>query len=290
MRHVDNAHHAEGDGQPDGRQQKDGTEADTENQVFRQPEQRQPVVDVIDRLLDDGTNFRVGLAAVQQAALQQGLDIWIGAVGQLRHRRAAYRRVGGLKLHRGNRDIDPRADIVLGLAFARLLERRKRVLGRAGDDVLDGLQAQIGIAAGQRQLAERAADLTAQLVVGHDLLEVATRFLTEGLTGHRIRGGIDAALPLGDHNRVFALEGVQAAVTERFEHGNGARITQAGELFDGSALGGKTARIERGDGFGKRGVVALRLDGNLGKEKECGCQEDETKNRPAASCADLETI
>ena len=61
MGHVDHAHDAEGDRKTDRGEQQNRTEADPEDQVLGNPEQRQPVIDVVDGTLRNGTNFRVGL-------------------------------------------------------------------------------------------------------------------------------------------------------------------------------------------------------------------------------------
>ena len=84
MRHVDDAHLAEGDGKSDSGEQQHRAEADAEDQVLHGSPQRQTLLDPLDAGIRCGSHGRRGIGG--QRAQQRG-GIVVAAIAQGLHGR-----------------------------------------------------------------------------------------------------------------------------------------------------------------------------------------------------------
>ena len=228
VRHVDDAHHPEGDGQTNSREQQNRTERQPVPGVLHGRPQREVTLNGR-RRIGRGARDRRRLIAGQPGQQRQrfliaprldggdGLKLFgVGGVfleQQDRRARLGKRQLRGL----------------VGLLLEGAVDHRQHGLVMGLEHRLRGLDAPGGIGRQQRQTAERGLDGAAQTVVepySHGAV---------GDAGNRRAGrGVDAlAVGLGDIDFLGVGIGHQPAVLERTDDGVGERIAAGGEHADG---------------------------------------------------------
>ncbi len=190
MRHVDHAHHAEGDGEADRGQQKNRAQREPVPGVSQGVPNRKAVLDrrrgVDRRLLHRGSGARRQSSEQRERILVTALADHGNGVDLV-----LFRCIVAVEHDRGARVDQCPLDSRVGFLGDRLVERRQRVRILGLEHRLGRLQALARIGGHQRQAAERGFDDAAQAVVETHRREVRGRAAGHGFA----RCGIDQ--PIG---------------------------------------------------------------------------------------------
>ena len=228
VRHVDDAHHAEGDGKTDGGEEEHRAERNAVPGVLHRVPQHQAVLDRGDRArsrLGYGRRGTDGQAREQAervliAALADDVDggepvLFLGVVAEQLDR--------GAGLEHGA--LDAR---VLFLGEGGLERRQRGVVARL-ENGLRRLVAGLGIVRQQRERADRRVERAAQPVVDAHRFEIGRRG-----TGNRSAGGGIGQLAglVLDVNRLAFGREHQLAVLQGANDGFGTRTTARGHRTD----------------------------------------------------------
>ena len=224
MRHVDDAHHAEGDGKPGRGQQQHRPQAEA---VIHALQQTPELQGEIDRLHRRGRRVNHGRRLVGEGG-QQGARIDIAAVAQGGNGRQAvgFRGVAGGEQSGGARLLHGPFHAAVLLRGDRARQRRKAGRIARLEDRLrrGGTGGRIGVE--QAQCAQRRVDRAADRIVDADRAHGAG--IGGGLAGQR---GDIAAFRQFDEQLLVGIQH-QAAILQGTEDGVGARAAGNAKGFD----------------------------------------------------------
>ncbi len=262
--HVDDAHHAEGDGQADGDEDEHRADAQAEEEGLQARVERLLAVDALEGRrggLAHG-RIRLGEAAVV-VLLEQGRQ----AVVHLRPEPAGERgdRVEpGLAVaavERGQRqaDLDLLLHVRVGLDAVALFEQDDVPFVERPQDLVHRRQPRGRVGAVQPEPGDGDADRLAQGVVGPDAGEVVARRGPGVGERHRIdqrEHGQAVVVGLDDEDALVGVAVEEPVVEQRREHRLGAVMAARGELIDNLLLlgiGGVAQLSQRGEEAGVAG-------------------------------------
>ena len=280
MRHVDDAHHAEGDGEPDRGEQQHRAERDAVPDVLRRVPQFERRPDPADGPIRGALQCSLGTRLVAR---------------QQRHRRAVAarrhdvdrRELVGLQLvggkHRRRARFDHRPlDGRIGLLADRGVERPDRAGIGCRKHRPRRLQPHRRIRRAERERGERVADGPPQSVVDLDLGELAARRFAGRLARQRVEQARFARPLADDEHGLVGLAHTDIALRQRVEHprrGGVAGCRQRGHDLLGVL---EALRLrEAGDDPAQRGLVGPRRQGD---EQQ---QEHGKETRQHRSCRSL---
>ena len=264
MRHVDDAHDAEGDGKPDRGEQQYRAE-------------RNPVPDVLRRvpdrkaLLDGGDRFLRRLADGGRRIVGKRAQDTFGVVVAARGKRLDGRHPVGLRDlrigddDRGARRFENALDRGVGFLGERCIDRRERRGVARFEDRLGGGAPARRIGREQVQRSERRFDRAAHQIVDAHFLQAERRFAGDGLAGrrvdHRAGGVLDVDLAVG-------LGEIEPPVLERADDVGRALVAgrrDGAERRDGLRIAVLGEAAERA---GKIVGARRAVETYLGKEKQ----------------------
>ena len=229
VRHVDDAHHAEGYGEADRGKQQDRAERESVPGVLQRGPKRKAVLDRRDGvgrgLLDGGRGVRRQSAEERERVLipaladdGDGVDlVGIRCIVEIEHDRGA--RLGQRLLH-----------LRVALLGDGLLERRQRVRVLGFEHGLRCLEALSGVGRHQGQAAERRLDDPSQAVVEAHRRKVGGR-----AAGDRFAGcGVDQAVGgrLANENALAVGAEKQAPLLQGADDRCGERVAASGNRVD----------------------------------------------------------
>ena len=264
MRHVDDAHHAEGDGEPDRRQQQHRAEREPVPGVLHGAPDRQRALDLSARRQRGLVH---GVRLVGRQAVDQAERILVAAVADDRDGEDL---VGHAAVVGGEHDGGARLGHRLfhariGFRGERLVERRQNV-GRARlEHRLRGVVAPVGIGGHQRQSADRRVDHAAQPVIEADRIDIVGRRAFGRLAGRGVEQravfGLDVdLLVLGAERQPPLLQRLDQRPRQRAAAG-GDRVDRIGGVAE--IVGGEARqRVLVGAGIGKAGAGDEQAEGD----------------------------
>ena len=226
MRHVDHAHGAEGDGEPDGGQQQHRAERNAIPDILRHLPRGQRLLDRVGGGRGSGLDLAVGGGS---DGLQNAERIAVGAVtnqgdrGELLRRR----RVGGREHDGGTRLAHRALDARVLFDGKRLVEGRQ---GRRIPTLEEGVgsaEPDPGIGAHQGERTDRGLDRAAQAVVDAHTLEVGFDGATGRLAGDRFAQRQPVAVDLADDRELVGSADVELAGPQGFEDRRGALFARS---------------------------------------------------------------
>jgi len=267
MRHVDHAHHAESDGEPDRCEQQHRAEREAVPGILNRGPDGERRLDRADRARG-GLGHRGRLVA---HAGEQSHRLLIAA-GLERGDCLELLDLGGIRLEQqdGRAGLaQRRLDGSVGFLGQRGVDGLERGLLMRLEDGLRRLEPRPDLRRLERQAAERGIDAAAQAVVEAD------RARAVGNAGHRLTGrGIDRlAVGAGDVNLLAVGVGHEAAVLERTDDGKSQRIAAARDHADRLFRVGEIVIGEFGDPI-------LERTGE-GRQRERNQQQRERKRAEA---------
>ena len=222
VRHVDDAHHAVGDGQTERGEQQDAAERQAGKDAAEVFGHRQPAVDGFDggnRLV---AHLVVGLCGLDGERQQRCLDRRRGAASQRLDCVQTYRRVattqGGLGVGEGQQPLD----LGVGFLVQRLLEQGGHIRADLALYFAGRGQANFAVGVEQFECCQGTAQLSPDSVIDQDAFEVGRHL--DGLAGDRIKGlvaGDDHCLVTGQKQAVFR---------HRSQDAHGIRVGILGDL------------------------------------------------------------
>ncbi len=278
MRHVDDAHDAEGDRQPDRRQEQHRAERQPVPDVLRIAPEFDLPVDRGDAALGPGLQRRV-LGAAGEGGKQRARV----PVAPRRDDVDRFRLLGGgpVGFEDGGRTRLLEAGLHLRHAFRRdrLVERRDLLRIGAVEQRVGGGEPPGGILRPQRQRAERVAHGDADRILDLDLLQRPVGRGAGRLARQRIGERVGAVAVACDEHRPVALAVVKVTLRKRLQRRRHGRVAGGGELFD--------ERLDVGEAFGLAelldelpGRLVLRARGRRGG----AAAEDEQEEQSGKMC------
>ena len=253
MRHVDDAHHAEGDGKPDRRQQQDAAE--------RNPfEQADPDLDELEARRDRGhcrlgRFAQIGILLGDEQRLKLAFDIGIGRARQTIDRGQPAGAIGAAQIDQRERRLDRLTHRGLRLLGQRRGEARGGIGRGLGGDGLRRLNAQLRIRAEQRQLSKHALKHAAQTIIDGDFGQIIGVCHRDRLSGDRV--AVKSAIL--QHQRIVR-RGEQSVIRQSLQNRDGARIIEPAEKIHRRDLIVESIAIERGDTRGE--IMGCRRRGS----------------------------
>ena len=265
VRHVDDAHHAEGDGEPNGREQQHRAERNAVPGVLHRVPDAEAVADggggagggFHDRRRGAGGKTlqkpeRVLIAALLDHRDGGELVLVLGVVAGEQDR--------GARLHQ--HPLDARVLFLLDGA----LERRQRALVARFEHRLRRVQPLGRVGRHQRQRAERGVDAAAQPVVDADSVEIGRRIAGDRLSG---RGVGQLAVVVLDVDRLALGAEHEMAVLQGADDGFRPRAAARGDGAD-AVIG--VVEIVGGE-FRQRVVEARGVRARAGQNEAEGQQQ-----------------
>ncbi len=244
VRHVDDAHDAEGDGEPDGGEQQDAAEADALEQGQADADQLQPAVDRAERAVDGVLD--VGIVGGGALVDEQTADLRVGRCRERADGGKALLLGAAAQPGGGERQRQRRLDPRVALGGIGLLQRVGALVQRMLQRLLRRREPILGAAAEQGQAAQRRIDLAAHAVVDAHLVDGVVRALAESGVIDGIVELVLVAVRLGDDELVIG-GGVERAVLQRPEHRNRVTVAERAERADGGDLGVEIVGSELAD-------------------------------------------
>ena len=215
MRHVDDAHHAEGDGEPDGGEKQHRAQRQPVPDVLRRVPETEDLLDLA--LRAGGGIVKCALARIRRCR-QDRPGLLVAA--RLDHVDGGdlvrLRRIG-TEDRRGARLAQQRRDAGIRFRRQRLVYRLDGFRVARLEDLLGRAPAPVGVLRHQGQLAERRANGASQAVVDADALHVAPAGLAGRLAGNRIDELVAAALFPDDEDDAIGLARHQVIGAERLK-------------------------------------------------------------------------
>ena len=228
MRHVDNAHHAEGDGEADSGEQQHRAERKAIPCVLRHRPHGKAVVDRADGV---GRGARHGRRLIRRQSRQHRQRILIAAGADHRDRIDLVGFAGvGLRQHDRRFRLGKGAPVGLaGFLLQGVFDGGKERLVGSFEDGLCSREARGRIGRQQRQAAERRRNHTAQAIVEAHIAGIRRK------RGDRRAGdGVQHLVVRGFDENLFAFRiEHQAAVLQRTDDGIGLRVAAGGNNAHG---------------------------------------------------------
>ena len=270
--HVDDAHHAEGDGQADGGQDQHGTQAEAKIERFGGAVEFQ--------FLFDGSQGLLGLVGQGRVVAAHGFVQGSSGSGV----KTAGQYVHGLKItltHSVNGQCLFNATAHRGVLFPFQLRLQRLDQGSVhfAHHVLCGGFTHVRVCGVQVQHGENTLKLAPYPVIDGDSVQLAAGHFAHVLSGQRV-GDFPVPAPVVqyDHDLAGVVYPAQAVVAISFEPAPGSFITAADDGIDGlfNAAGGRFCKVIQ---QGRSGVVFLgggrkREHGNQGDKHQCERSKD----------------
>ncbi len=270
MRHVDDAHDAEGDGEANGRQQQHRAEREPVPEVLRAGPEREIVLDLGGGRARGGEH--VG-RQVRRQTVEQRQRILVAAIADDGDGRdlVGRARIRLAENDGGARFVQRFLDAGVFFSGERLLERRQRAFGARFEHGLRRFKAFVRIGRHQCEAAECGVDDIAQAVVDDDGVDIVGRRAGYVLAG----GGVGELAGFGlDEDLLVLGAELQPGFRQRLQQGGGERAAAFGDLGDG--LGGIAERA-----FGESGKRVLVGPG-MGQPREGEDKAEGAYERPYA--------
>jgi len=191
MGHIDDSHHAEGNGQPHRHQDENRSLTEAIEQRLNRGIKSTRMLDGTQRCLRGGADPRVGFcdSAVGSRLHQRYqpiVNIRIETTGDGGHCTQTLVGIVGVEIHHGHADFDFSFDRRVPLVTQRLAQYRVRLrIGRT-QHRLDRVQTNSGIRTVEVKSGQRYTQRLAQLIVGGDFRETIRRFDTNRCSGHGV--------------------------------------------------------------------------------------------------------
>ncbi|MGY3646442.1 hypothetical protein ACVWW2_001733 [Bradyrhizobium sp. LM4.3] len=241
MGHVDDAHHAEGDGEPDRGEQQHRAEREAVPSILHGGPDRQRALDRADRARG-GLGHRGRLVA-HAGEQRQRLLVAARLEGGDRFELLD---LGGIRLEQqdaGAGVAERSLDGFVGFLGERTIDRLERGFVVRLEHGLRSLEPRSDVRRLQRQAADRSVDAAAQAVVETHCAR-AVGNAGDGFTGRRVDR---LAVGAGDVNLLAIRIGHEAAVLERADDGKGQLVAAARDDADRFIRVGKIIVGEFGD-------------------------------------------
>ena len=139
MRHVDDAHHAEGDGEADRGEQQDAAEADPLEEVLQQADEEELPLARGERGVRRLAQLLVGVGGAGELA-EQAAHLRVGRAGEALHRGDALLLGAGVELDGDEAGLHRLLDLGVALGGERLLERGGGLRPAGADRVIGGAE------------------------------------------------------------------------------------------------------------------------------------------------------
>ncbi len=249
MRHVDDAHHAEGDGEPDRGQQQHAAEADALEQIGGEANEPQALADRRQRVVDRPAQLRIGPGPVAQL-VEEVLDLRVGGPSEPADRRQLLLPRAGQQPAGEQALLHRRANFGIGLDRQRLFEPGDGFGRGMLQRIAGGREAGVAVGAEQGQRRQRRLDLAAQPIVDDDAGEAVGGDARNPFAGRGVaerRPGPGAG---HDHHPAVG-GGSQAVVAQRLQDRDGARVAEPAQGDDGRRFRGEAVIVEGGDQRGE---------------------------------------
>jgi hypothetical protein len=244
MRHVDDAHHPEGDGEADRGEQQNAAEAQPLEKIGDDADELQPPVDRGDRSVHGF--FQLGIEVGPGAEfVEQALDLRIGNAGKTLDRGKLIGLAAIHQLRGEEARLDRRADFGIGFVGERFLKPRGALRRGVFQRVACGGETRIAIGAEQCEAAERGLDAAAQPIIDNDAIEIVRCD-----PGHRVAGqGIGQLCRIvgGDDQDLAVRSRPQAVVAHRLKDRHRPAVAKIAETDNRLFLLGKCVAAERAD-------------------------------------------
>jgi len=228
MGHVDDAHDAERDGEPDGGEQQHRAEREAEPGVLRQVPYGEFVGDGGDRALGGG---RDGGRRVAGQSLQQADRILVAAGADHRDggELVGFLGIVGVEDDRGARLVEHALDAGIGFLLERGLDRRQHIGFARLEHRLGGFQALGGVGRHQGEATQRGVDRSPDPVVDAHGVDIGRPAVGD----RRARRGVEqlaGGILVEDLLLLGAVQ--QAVVLQRLDERSRARIAARRERRD----------------------------------------------------------
>ena len=260
MRHVDDTHHAESDGETNGGEQQNRAQAQPLEDRDPGADELETAIDRADRALDRSLQQRIIRAIALMG--EKTADLGIARAAELGNSRQPLLRIAAVDTRLGERQAQRAPRVRIALRGKRLLERVGALGHGMGDCFLRRREPVLGVRAEERELAHGGVDLAAQPIVDANLVDGVAIDLAQW----RMIDGIEqlelVARFLGDDHLVVG-GGIENAVGQGLERGGGAGVAQ------------RSQRVDRGDLALE--VIGAELIDELAQIRGTGDRRQETE-------------